>query len=141
MAQMNTGRIVLGGLVAGVVMNVIDFVTNGVVLGAQWKAETNALNPNLMTAGQMNGMIGWIVTDFIAGLFLTWLYAAIRPRFGPGPRTAAIAGVAAWLFMAPFSSSYAFMGLFSMSLVGTMLVGSLVSAVAGACVGGLLYTE
>lgn len=26
-----------------------------------------------------------------------WLYAAIRPRYGPGPRTAIIAGFAMWL--------------------------------------------
>jgi len=29
-------------------------------------------------------------------VLLVWLYAAIRPRFGPGPATAAKAGVAAW---------------------------------------------
>ncbi len=28
---------------------------------------------------------------------MTWWYAAIRPRFGPGPKTAAIAGLAVWL--------------------------------------------
>jgi len=28
---------------------------------------------------------------------MTWWYAAIRPRFGPGPTTAAIAGLAVWL--------------------------------------------
>ena len=32
------------------------------------------------------------------GIAVTWLYAAIRPRFGPGPRTALVAGTAMWLF-------------------------------------------
>ena len=26
-----------------------------------------------------------------------WLYAAIRPRYGPGPKTAALAGLALWV--------------------------------------------
>ena len=31
------------------------------------------------------------------GILMTWWYAAIRPRFGAGPKTAAIAGFAVWL--------------------------------------------
>ena len=28
---------------------------------------------------------------------MTWWYAAMRPLFGPGPKTAAIAGLAVWV--------------------------------------------
>ena len=31
------------------------------------------------------------------GLLLVWLYAAIRPRFGPGPRTATYAALVVWV--------------------------------------------
>jgi len=27
----------------------------------------------------------FVVLDFVAGVFLVWLYAAIRPRSAPGP--------------------------------------------------------
>jgi hypothetical protein len=29
-------------------------------------------------------------------MWIMWLYAAIRPRYGPGPKTAAVAGFALW---------------------------------------------
>ena len=34
-----------------------------------------------------------------AGVLLMWLYAAIRPRYGPGPKTAAITGFAFWMIV------------------------------------------
>jgi hypothetical protein len=37
--------------------------------------------------------VGGLVAALIMNLILIWLYAAIRPRFGPGPRTAAIAAL------------------------------------------------
>lgn len=34
----------------------------------------------------------------LVGVATVWLYAAIRPRFGPGPKTAIIAGLVIWGF-------------------------------------------
>jgi hypothetical protein len=38
-----------------------------------------------------------ILREFIYGLMAVWLYAAIRPRFGAGPKTALYAGVGVWV--------------------------------------------
>jgi len=35
MAQLNSSRVVVGGLAAGLVMNIIDATTNGFLLGAR----------------------------------------------------------------------------------------------------------
>jgi drug/metabolite transporter (DMT)-like permease len=43
-----------------------------------------------------------VVLGFVFGILVTWLYAAIRPRYGAGPRTAVLAGVAAGLLMGVF---------------------------------------
>lgn len=48
MPRLNSSRVILGGLAAGLVMNIIDAITNGFLLGARWKVETEALNPGLM---------------------------------------------------------------------------------------------
>ena len=37
-----------------------------------------------------------VLNGFVQGISSVSLYAAIRPRFGPGPRTAAIGGLAVW---------------------------------------------
>jgi len=38
MGNINIGRVILGGLVAGLVLNIGEFLLNGVVLAAQMKA-------------------------------------------------------------------------------------------------------
>jgi hypothetical protein len=140
MPQLNASRVVVGGLAAGLVMNIIDAITNGFLLGARWKAETDALNPAL-SAKAASGTMGWVIVDFILGILTVWVYAAIRPRFGPGPRTALTAALVTWLAAHVAYASYAFMGYYSWSLIFASSVGGLVAAVAGGYVGARLYTE
>jgi hypothetical protein len=140
MPQLNASRVVVGGLAAGLVMNIIDALTNGVLLGARWKVETDALNPGLM-AKAGTGTLGWVIVDFILGILTVWVYAAIRPRFGPGPRTAVTAALVIWLAAHVAYASYAFMGYYSWSLIGASSVGGLVAALAGGYVGARLYRE
>jgi hypothetical protein len=40
MAGINVGRVVVGGLVAGLVMNVVDGVTNGAILGPRCRNDS-----------------------------------------------------------------------------------------------------
>ncbi len=141
MSHINTGRVVLGGLAAGLVMNVIDGTVNGMLLAAQWGAESNALNPGLITKAGTSPMIGWIVMDFLAGIALVWTYAAIRPRFGAGAGTAMKAGLLIWFVIHIVYVSYCFMGLYSISLIGASSLAGLVAALAGAYIGGMLYRE
>jgi hypothetical protein len=42
----------------------------------------------------------FVILDFIYGIVLVYLYAAIRPRFGAGPSTAVQAGILMWLIAA-----------------------------------------
>src|SRR6266508_5922271 len=93
MGKINMQKVLIGGLIAGVVLNVVDSVLFGMVLKDQMAAAMTSINRPDMT----NAQIPWFVfLDFVAGIFLVWLYAAIRPRYGAGPATAAKAGVAAW---------------------------------------------
>ncbi|MBI2073795.1 MAG: magnesium transporter, partial [Gemmatimonadetes bacterium] len=43
MGKINWGRVIAGGLLAGVVLNVFDFVVNGWLLSDQWTAAMTAL--------------------------------------------------------------------------------------------------
>ena len=141
MAGINMSRVLVGGLAAGVVMNVIDGTVNGFLLSSQWAAETNALNSTLMARVATSSMVGWIVYDFLIGILTVWLYAAMRPRFGPGASTAIKAGFVMWLITHIAFASFVFMGLYSSSLMMLSAAGGLVSAIAGAHVGGMLYQE
>ena len=138
----NTQKVVLGGLAAGFVMNVIDFVFNMFVVGARMKAETDAFKPGL--ADQMNKgsvMISYIVMDFALGILLVWTYAAIRPRFGPGGKTAVYVAILFWLLAGIFYSGYLHMGMMSMGLWWTFAFVGLVNFLLSAWVGARLYSE
>ena len=137
MSQMNVGRVVTGGLVAGLVMNVIDAVSNGFILSAQWQAETTAP----MKVAAVTGTMGWVLVDFVLGIATVWTYAAIRPKFGPGPRTAMIAAALLFIVGHLFYASYVFMGVLSASLIGASSLAGLVAIAAGAYAGGAMYRE
>jgi len=43
----------------------------------------------------------YAVYDLAKAMVGVWLYAAIRPRFGPGARTAVIASIVTWALVLP----------------------------------------
>ena len=141
MAGINMGRVIGGGLVAGLVMNVIDVVTNGVILGAQWEQETRRFGIDMSSGAQSQSVAGWVIFDFLCGITLLWLYAAIRPRYGPGPKTAVCAGLALWFITRLAFAAWWFTGLYSFGVVASSAVGGLLSAVAGGLAGAALYRE
>jgi len=141
MAGINVGRVVGGGLVAGLVMNVVDAVTNGVFLGARWAEETKRLGIDMSGGAETRSLTGWVTYDFLCGIVLLWLYASIRPRYGAGPKTAIIAGLAVWLITHLAFAAWVFNGLYSFGIVGASTVGGLVAGVAGALAGCAIYKE
>ena len=94
MAHTNRGRVLLGGLLAGVVINISEFITNGVVLKADWGQAMQALGKAPVPSGSAIAIYN--VWGFLAGIAAVWIYAAIRPRYGAGPGTAVRAGIVTW---------------------------------------------
>ncbi len=138
----NTGRVVGGGLLAGAIMNFVDFLVNGVWLATRWTEEATALNTRLIDpAVSSTSMIGWIVTDFLLGILIVWTYAAIRPRFGPGAATAVKAVLLVWGVSHIAYFSFMFLNMYSLGLVASMSIGGFVAALAGGYAGCSIYSE
>jgi hypothetical protein len=93
-AHTNRVRVVLGGLLAGVVINIVEFITNGVVLKADWGQVMQALGKSPVPSGSAIAIYN--VWGFLVGIAAVWIYAAIRPRYGAGVGTAVRAGLVAW---------------------------------------------
>ncbi len=139
MSRINLQRVLLGGLVAGLVLNVVDFLVYGVLLNQEFEAAMAALGAE-MEGGA--AMATFIALDFLYGIVLVYLYAAIRPRFGPGPGTAARAGLILWVAVALLHAiGEAAMGLFPARLyiIGTAV--ALVLFPIAAMAGASLYKE
>jgi hypothetical protein len=93
MSNINMGRVVLGGLVAGLVLNIGEVILNDVLLGPYMKeflARHNFPEPST------NFIVVAVSLTFMMGIVLVLGYACIRTRLGAGPKTAIIAGLFGW---------------------------------------------
>ena len=110
MGRINTGRVILGGLVAGVVANAVDYGINK-LMATEGQEMVQRLN--LRQDIVENSMWTWIAVDFIYGMVLVFTYAAMRPRFGPGPKTAVIAGMTFWIAFTAVFAGLTAMGIYT----------------------------
>jgi hypothetical protein len=84
----------------------------------------------------------YLVLTLLVGIFALWLYAAIRPRYGPGPKTAACAGSAVWVLGALLPSvAWNLMIHLPTQLLATDVGAMLVAGVAATLAGAWLYKE
>lgn len=140
--KMNMSKVLIGGAIAGIVLNVIDYITQTWLLGPRFMAELDAFKPGMgasMTQG--NGVITYVLMDLLLGILLVWLYAAIRPRFGAGPRTAAYVALFVWAISAICYYGYLQMGMMSGGLWGLFSIVGLITLAIGAMVGARFYSE
>jgi hypothetical protein len=138
MGRINFSRVVLGGVLAGIIINVSEYMLHDVVLKAQYEDAMKSLGKPLPAGGGV--MAAWIVWCFAAGIASVWLYAAIRPRYKAGPATAARAGVAVWFFTWLLSTVAAHnMGILPIALPA--LAWTLAECVVASVAGAWLYLE
>jgi hypothetical protein len=138
----NASKVVVGGLAAGLVANLIGYVGFGMLLGPRFEAEAVAVAPALAGRGMSGSAIATqVVISFIIGMLLVWLYAAIRPRFGPGPKTAVYAALVVWVCGFVFHIDLLLNGLATTTTYAMASVVALVQVLVSAWVGAMLYKE
>lgn len=93
MGKINWGRVLLGGLVAGVVIDLVNYVLNTYVWAEQNAALMKALGVQLRT----NAIPIFVLEGLVLGISMIWAYAVARPRYGAGPKTAVITGLGIWV--------------------------------------------
>jgi len=137
--KINFGRALLGGLVAGAILNIGEFLLNGKVLAAQ-------MGEFFKRCGfPMPGnsfLVVAVVITFVLGIVMILGYAAIRPRFGPGPKTAIIAGLFAWFGVVVYGNIIATaLGMVPTNVFAIVLGWELVEYLLAALIGAVLYKE
>ena len=138
----NTGKVVAGGLAAGVVMNAIDYAVNTFVLGERFKTAMDAVNPSLSAhMNSTSAMVTFIVIDFLIGLAAVWTYAAMRPRFGAGSGTAIRAAVLIWFLTGMAWYAWCIAGVMDTTLFAIASVCALVNLGVATLVGAMIYKE
>ena len=140
MGGINVNRWLAGGVAAGILIWVLEGITSMLLYMDQMEAALAAHGMSMeLTAGVM--VVG-VVVSLIAGLTLVFLYAAARPRFGPGPKTAVIAAVVLWFGGWLLSLiGYGMIGLYPTGLLVQWGIVGLVELILAALLGGMIYRE
>ena len=133
---MNTQRIVAGGLLAGLLIN-----AGGAALAAL-AGNAGAGTTDLAALSGALPLPVALFRGFLLGVFCMLLYVTLRSHFRPGPRTAATAGLLAFIFGVLFPP-------FGTSLTNTLPAATLLAATVGQAIvlplatiaGAWLYRE
>jgi hypothetical protein len=139
MGKINMGRVILGGLLAGLIINIGEFVLNGVILKKDLEDVMRSINKPPISD---SAVAVFLVLGFVLGIIIVWIYAAIRPRFGPGPKTAICAGLTVWALAYLYTAAgQAPIGLFPTRLLVIGTVWGLFELAIAAVAGAWLYKE
>jgi hypothetical protein len=139
MGKINMGRVIVGGLLAGLVINLGEFVLNGYILEKDWEAAMRSLGKEPIG---MQAVAVFLALGFLLGITAVWIYAAVRPRLGAGPKTAICIGLIVWVLTSLFTTLGQLpTGIFPNRLLILPMVWGLVELPLGTVAGAWLYRE
>lgn len=138
MPKIDWNRILLGGLVAGIVVNFCEYIISGVLLRDDWERALLALNRPLVSSVMQTAALQ--VWGFLMGFSGVALYAHLCDRYHSGWRTACRAGLAVWIVgYLSGSVTGASMGVFPASLAIEATIAGLFEILLATALGAHLY--
>jgi len=82
-----------------------------------------------------------VLVDLLEGISIVWLYAAVRPRYGPGARTAALVSFAWWFIVTLGDITCCSFGFFPWHAVVPLMIETLPALIIATLVGAKFYKE
>ena len=139
MGGINLSRCFLGGLVAGIVIWILEGVASVFYMDQM----TASMERHGLTMEMSASVFAWsVVVSLITGLVIVFFYALSRPRMGAGPKTAVIVAAALWLggyFVSVVA--YHLLGLFPGSMLVVWGAVGLVEMILAGLLGAAIYRE
>lgn len=138
MGKINWGRVLLGGIVAGIVIDVVDYVLNTYV----WARQNDALLSRLNVHLRPHAIPVFLLEGLLLGIAAIWAYSVARPRYGAGPKTAVITGLGVWFIgsLLPEADLWA-SGIIHSRMACADVVVDLVLLIVVSLIGASLYKE
>lgn len=134
--NVNWGRFVVGGIIASIICFLTDGFLHRMIVREDWNAVYASLGATPPTENALS-MAYFAVFELGRGFITMLLYVLMRPPCKPGPKTAAWAGLTAWIaFSLTGLAQFIPLGFVSNALwikvSAFQLVTSLIAAIAGA---------
>jgi len=136
MGKINWPRVLLCGLLAGIVWVILGSAVTALLGGAFAALPNNQLGKPTVTFILLNAVI-----DLIEGISILWLYAAIRSRYGAGAKTAVIAVFAWWFIVTLGDVTWCSFGLFPPRTVIPLVMGTFPALLIATLAGARFYRE
>jgi hypothetical protein len=141
MSHLNWPRILLGTLVAAIIM----FLADGWLHEGPLQSDWAAVYANLGAAEPKHSAVGLVyfaIFELGRAFTAVFLYALMRDRFGPGPKTAVLAGVAGWLaFSVTGPAQFIPLGLYSHGLWVKVALAHLITSIVATIAAAFLYKD
>jgi hypothetical protein len=138
----NAKRVVLAGLLAGLVLNIGEAVLHGVVFADATAAAMKSLGHEIAGSGSDTAQL--VLMTFIQGLLGMLLYAAVQPRWPAGIGTAIRVGLVLWVLSAVYSAIYlgaGFAGLMPLGIAWGPVAWELVLYPLAIAAGSFIHKE
>jgi len=139
MGGINVGRWLASGFAASVVVFLVEGMASVFYMD---EMETSLEALGITMEMSTSGWIMAILVSLIVGMTIMFFYVAARPRFGPGPKTAILAGTVIWLCGNVLALiGYQMIGIYPTSMLVMWGGIGLVEMNLAALVGGWIYQE
>ena len=136
MNKINWSRVFLCGLLAGSIWIILGSVVTA-VLGRDFAALPN----NRLASPTPVFVLVNITLDLLEGISILWLYASIRPVYGPGAKTATVAAIAWWFIVSLGDATWCSFGLFPARTVVPIMIGSLPALILSTVAAARFYRQ
>lgn len=140
MVKINWSRVFLGGFLWVVAFNVVHMSAWFLLLENGWMSAFAALGRPWPQ--DLGTLALWLLLTFGGGILAIWAYAAVRPQYGPGPKTAAGVAVVLWLVSSVGPTVwFAHLLLLPTGLILSNMAAEFIADVVATILGAWLYKE
>ena len=141
MSNINLGRFIVCGIIASIIAFITDGLLHESIVGADWKAVYDNLGASHSEHNSIH-MVYFAVFELGRGFISMFLYVLMRQHRMPGPKTAALAGVAAWVaFSLTGPAQFIPLRFYSNALWIKVTAFQLVTSIGAAIAGAALYKD
>jgi hypothetical protein len=142
MSEIHGRRVIIGGLLAGLIMNVAEAVLHAAILREDTAAVYETLHASTPSPATTLPLL--VATTFILGITSMWLYAVIYSRFRDRYRAAFAVALVVWVLSHIWSGVYlgaGYAGIIPPRLALIPVIWGLFETGFATLIGSLVYTS
>lgn len=142
MTKINFGRLFIGGLIASILLFLSDGFLHEQVFKQYWEWVYQSLGAKQPDASNAMALVYFFIFELGRGFGAIFIYALMRPFHGPGPKTAILSAIAAWLaFSVAAPAEFIPLGFYGRRLWVMVAAAQLVTSIVANLLAAWFYKE